>query len=176
MNTKNKQEIISHDGGEYAKLLEKYKTLKKIYKMLEKRMKEFNQARRPYLQALAGARSDITIGLEDTPYVEECVVCREVKPIIGICTTCWNCLRKALEMKTAKSKGSEDWAVWGYEVGLDIKPLSKMLSQDKEGKELLLKAVYNSENRKDRNISEFLKGKTAMKRKPWIMIGGNDKR
>lgn len=154
-----KQEIIyrvESNNDEYLELKEKYEKLRKNFKKYKERMNEGQDTVRLYMTALADARSDIHSNLGDSPFNAECVVCHDVKPIIGICTTCWDCLRKALELKTAKSKGRENWDVWGYDVSLDLGPLSKMLSRDKEGRELLLKAVYSSKDRKDRDMNEFL--------------------
>jgi len=102
---------------------------------------------------LAGARSDISMGLGNLRYSnldipedlklpdfkKECVVCFRKEKGINICADCWELLRKALEIKTYHSR--EGWDVWGYEVDLDLKNIVQLLKSDPEGKEILKRKI-----------------------------------
>jgi len=58
---------------------------------------------------------------------DECIVCREAKKTIPICSGCWEKIRKCLELKGKSHR--EGWDGWGYEMGLDLEPLKQLLRE-----------------------------------------------
>lgn len=147
----------------YAKALEKYPDLKDLpaklatiaYSFREEQLASY---RTNYTTELANARCDIQLGgfklphkiPDDLPalnFDKECIICQEFKKGITLCPSCWQLIRKCLELKHYESR--KNWTTWGVEQHLDLSNLVKLLNSDKEVKEMLKRKIQEEKGEKN---------------------------
>lgn len=82
---------------------------------------------------------DIPSDLPGIHFEKDCILCRQHRYVIPICPTCWQLIRKCLELKGKSHR--EGWDGWGYEMNLDLSPIVRLLKNDEGGRRLLKEAI-----------------------------------